>query len=174
MSPTTHSGANILALTGADAASFEIVGNALYLKVGAASPIFRPRLRVNFLLKPSDHLRRWHRITVRNKGDHNPTPARARRVTFPFSLWHGRPWGRLFVWDGVRHEALNTTYQRLAFGEFDGSNPAGRRRHRYRTPRCLLPRIYGAIPSQHSFYAGIFCRSAACSAAWLPSGSWAA
>ena len=33
------------------------------------------------------------------------------------------------------------------FCQFHGSNPAGRHRQRYRTPRWLLPRIYGAIPN---------------------------
>jgi hypothetical protein len=34
--------------------------------------------------------------------DDPPAPARARRVTFPFSLWHGRPWGRLLpVFDRI-------------------------------------------------------------------------
>jgi hypothetical protein len=51
------------------------------------------RPRVNFLLKPSGHLRRWHRFNGAQQGRPQPAPAGARRVTFPFSLWHGRPWG---------------------------------------------------------------------------------
>ena len=78
----------------------------------------------------------------------------------------------LEVWDGVRHEAGMLLTSVLLFVS-RRSNPAGDVATDTEL-RCLLPRIYGAIPSQHPFYARIFCRPAARSAAWLPSGSWAA
>src|SRR6266404_5411972 len=69
----------------------------------------RPRLAaVNFLFKPSGHLRRRHRLDGAQQGRPQPAPARARRVTYPFSLWHGRPLGRLLRLQNKAGSALKS------------------------------------------------------------------
>ena len=67
----------------------------------------RPRLAaVNFLFKPSGHLRRRHRFIGAQQGRPQPAPARARLD--PFSFGTGVPWWRLLRLQNKEGSALKS------------------------------------------------------------------